>query len=252
MRPFLFIMRSRIAICLLLLVAGCREMMDETPSDPEAFSVRLLETVRKEGLYRAKLDTLSNSSIIALESILKDDNERKAFWINLYNAFVQIRLREAPARYEQKELFFEEDLFRVGTARFSLKDLEEGLLNRKFDKGFPKILKKLAVDEADPNTYFALNCGAKECPPIAYYSSEGINDQLELAKKVFITGTTTYDPFSDEVRASEFLQWHEQDFGGTKSLMGWFKAFGIVPVHANPEIVFTEYNWSPNTGKYID
>jgi hypothetical protein len=123
-------MRLIYFILFVLLLGSCREMMDETPIDPEQFSVRLLDAIRKEGLYRAKLDTLSNSSIVVLSEILDSDSEKKAFWVNMYNASVQIRLHETPAQFEKKELFFEEDHIKVGSARLSLKDIECGLLKK--------------------------------------------------------------------------------------------------------------------------
>jgi len=242
-------MRTFIAIITLFGVYGCREMIDETPRDPEAFSVRLLETVRNKGLYRAKLDTLSNSSIISLKGKLDSDAKKKAFWINLYNAFVQIRLRETPQRFSEKELFFEEDHFRVGVARFSLKDIENGILNGNFDGNFPELLKSLAVLEPDPLTYFALNCGARECPPIAYYSSFKISEQLETAKKVFIRSTSDFDPFTNEVSTSELLQWHETAFGGHDTLINWLRIYNVIPANTDPDLVFKKYDWSPNTGK---
>ena len=39
----------------------------------------------------------------------------------------------------------------------------------------------MAVDVIDFRIHFALNCGAKSCPPIAFYSYDKINDQLDLA-----------------------------------------------------------------------
>jgi hypothetical protein len=245
-------MRLFYFILFVLLLGSCREMMDETPVDPEQFSVRLLDAIRKEGLYRAKLDTLSNSSIVVLSEILDSDSEKKAFWVNMYNALVQIRLHETPAQFEKKELFFEEDHIKVGSARLSLKDIESGLLNREFPQDFPKNLKILAVKKADPRTYFALNCGAISCPPIAFYSSYNIEKQLDLSQKVFISGSSHFDPFSNELTISEFIQWHEDELGGKEGIVKLHKKYGMVPQFLDPEIQYTPYDWSPNAGNFTD
>jgi uncharacterized protein (UPF0179 family) len=45
--------------------------------------------------------------------------------------------------------------------------------------------------ELDCRIHFALNCGVKDCPAIAFYNSEKINEQLEFAKISFLQAETT-------------------------------------------------------------
>jgi len=42
----------------------------------------------------------------ALTSQLKTDDEKKAFWINLYNGFTQLLLTKDPAKYKSRNSFF--------------------------------------------------------------------------------------------------------------------------------------------------
>ena len=40
---------------------------------------------------------------------------------------------------------------------------------------------------------FALNCGAKSCPPIAFYNAADIDAQLDLATQAFLEGESEFD-----------------------------------------------------------
>lgn len=40
--------------------------------------------------------------------------------------------------------------------------------------------------QVDPRIHFALNCGAKSCPPVKVYSSEGLNSELKAAAASFV------------------------------------------------------------------
>ena len=52
----------------------------------------------------AQLQSLDFS---VLKTSLKTDNERKAFWINIYNGYTQAALKAAPEKYEDRSAFFQ-------------------------------------------------------------------------------------------------------------------------------------------------
>ena len=43
---------------------------------------------------------------------------------------------------------------------------------RPFGEGDPRL--SLALEKAEPRIHFALNCGAKSCPPIKTYSADSV------------------------------------------------------------------------------
>ena len=89
-----------------------------------------------------------------LEKSLNTDDLKKTFWINIYNAFYLITLKETKL---ENDIF---DLKRIKIARtvFSLNDIEHGILRKyKFRIGYGYIMnpfyshfiKTLAVNKVD-------------------------------------------------------------------------------------------------------
>ena len=83
----------------------------------------------------------------------------------------------------------------IGGLSYSLNDMENGILRnnrrsmgtlymRPFSSDDPRL--ELAIEPVDPRIHFALNCGAKSCPPIKTFSALEIDDQLDLATKAFL------------------------------------------------------------------
>jgi len=117
------------------------------------------------------------------------DDERKAFWINLYNAFTQTLLKANPFLYRNKHRFFTAKQITIAGQLISLDAIEHGILRRSkikwafgyLGKLFPSALEKAwRVAKVDARIHFALNCGAKSCPPIAFYSSLHQDRQLAV------------------------------------------------------------------------
>ena len=60
-----------------------------------------------------------------------------------------------------------------------------GTLYRKpFKSGDPRL--KISLAHVDPRIHFALNCGAKSCPPIKTFSGDQVQDQLQVATSSFL------------------------------------------------------------------
>ena len=65
-----------------------------------------------------------------LQKMLPADDEKKAFWINLYNGFTQAKLKKDPAKYKSRSAFFTAKDISVAGKTFSLDDIEHGILRR--------------------------------------------------------------------------------------------------------------------------
>jgi hypothetical protein len=158
-----------------------------------------------------------------LEKSLNTDDLKKTFWINIYNAFYLINLKETK---QGKEIF---NLKRIKIARaiFSLNDIEHGILRKyKFRIGFGYItnpfysdfIKTLAVSKVDYRIHFALRSINLEKKTIDYFDCEEIEKQLTIVTKDFIRLETEFDNESKTIRASDFLLSYLRDFGGKKSV----------------------------------
>ena len=188
-----------------------------------AISESLILAVKKGEKIDQKFNKLKNLEFGKLLE-LNTDSLKKAFWINIYNAYFQI-LRKVDGIESSR--IFTDKLINIGGVNWSLDDIEHGILRRyryKFSLGLfknpfaSKRIKQLAVKKLDYRIHFALNCGAKSCPPIAFYSSDKVELQLELATQSFLESDTDIKEEKKEIYISRLIQFYWGDF---------FKAGGI-------------------------
>jgi hypothetical protein len=134
---------------------------------------------------------------------LSDDNERLAFWINLYNALViqQVIIHHYPDSVQSVDGFFTTPCVTIAGESLSLDGIEHGKV-RRF---------------ADPRIHAALVCGAQGCPIVTTYTPDTLNDSLNNALQTFLADPTrgiAYDPATDTVTITPILRWFAGDFAG--------------------------------------
>lgn len=220
-----------------------------------------LVQLSQDFMYAAKTGDETSDFISRLKQIemdelqlnIKTDHEKKAFWINLYNAYTQVALKENPAQYKNRGRFFGNKFIQIAGHSFSLDDIEHGILRRSkvkwslgyFNKLFPgKIEKQLRVAALDYRIHFALNCGAKSCPPIAFYRAEDIDKQLDIATKVYLDGEAEYNESVNRIKLPALMSWFRRDFGGKKGMIALLQTLAIVPVGKKTGIQFKQYDWT--------
>ena len=205
-------------------------------------------------------DQMASLSMASLKSGLKTDDEKKAFWINTYNGFTQVLLKKNPDAYKNRKAFFTSDQIIIAGEKFSLDDIEHGILRRNkakwslgyFNKLFGgKKEKALMVKKLDYRLHFALNCGAKSCPPIAFYNPEDIDRQLDLATAAYLNGEAVYNEKENSLGLPAIMGWFRRDFGGKRKMLVLVRKLGIVPENAKPGIHFNKYNWELALNNYI-
>jgi hypothetical protein len=110
----------------------------------------------------------------------------------------------------------------VGGEILSFDDLEHGILrgnNRhpyQLSRRFTTpSRKRLALKNLDPRVHFALNCGASSCPPIKWYTPDGIDEELRLAAMAFCEqdDNVRIDEENRTVHLTKLLHWYQSDFG---------------------------------------
>jgi hypothetical protein len=189
-----------------------------------SLSGQLLTEVRYSVPGSATEKMLANLNVQSLIEGLGDDAAKKTFWINMYNAWYQ--LLAVRGKLNRPEIFTKKAIPIAGI-NLSLDDIEHGILRRyrwKYSMGyfpsfFPgKLIKQLAVLTIDYRIHFALNCGAKSCPPISTYSYDHIQEQLNMATRTFLLTETEIDDAKKEVRVSKIMDWFRGDFGGKRGI----------------------------------
>jgi hypothetical protein len=220
-------------------------------------SEQLLLAVKTKQASEEFLSLLGSYSLDQLEKELNNDQAKKAFWINIYNAFFQIF-----RKFNQidKPEIYQEKLIKIAGENFSLDEVEHGILRKyryKYSLGYlpniftKRLIKKLAVDHIDYRIHFALNCGAKSCPPIAFYSLEKIEAQLQLATLSFLEGETDILEEKKEIQITQLFKWFLADFGGKSGIRK------ILKEHLQIEskgytLVFKPYSWEEELENYSD
>jgi hypothetical protein len=215
----------------------------------------------QEIMYAARLGEQTDSllKVIAaldetnLHNALDTDEKKKAFWINMYNGFTQVLLKADSNLYKKRGAFFRKKAINVGGHFYSLDDIEHGILRRsavKWSGGylndiFPgKKEKAERVKRKDYRIHFALNCGAKSCPPIAFYEPENLNRQLNLAERAYLSAEVVYDSTSNKLYLPAIMGWFRKDFGGKKGMIKIIKRLGIIGEGVSPAIHYKPYDWT--------
>ena len=192
---------------------------------------------------------------------------QRAFWINLYNVLV---LDAVIANSVQESVtegrlgllaFFRRAAYVVDGRRFSLDDIEHGIL--RANRGSPYLPgphfaatdpRRAYVLPLDSRLHFALNCGGVSCPPIRAYTAEGLDAQLDLAARGFVDGTTAVDPATGELRLSQLFSWYGGDFGGHTGVLDFVTGYlpddarrAALLVGPPRSIRYDPYDWSLNS-----
>jgi len=240
----------------LYLTAGFASAIPVKKTNTTAMTDTALLRLSEQFLYAVKIEEptiLLEKELAALEIDqliigLNNDEAIKTFWINMYNAWFQIlAVRE---KMKRPKIFTTKAILIAGK-KFSLDNIEHDILRKyrwKYSMGylprfFPgKLIKQLAVSKIDYRIHFALNCGAKSCPPIAFYNYDNINQQLNLAGRNFLKSETVIDDEKKQLTTSKILSWFKNDFGGKKGIR---KILGkeFEKDLSGYSIKFNPYNW---------
>ena len=208
------------------------ELYDEYfTSDGSAVNYKGL---REDVRFRAYVDATVGLQTVDLNK-LESRESKLCFWINMYNSLIVHALTMfGPARSTLERLtWFGDVSYTIGGYRFSANDIEHGVLRANASSpaslwniiGFSQMAKpifsktdprrKFVMSQVDPRIHFALNCGAKSCPPIKVYGIESLEAGLDGATRAFCESEITFDEDNNELWMSSILKWYGIDFGPT-------------------------------------
>lgn len=223
-----------------------------------------LYQVRTEEDFSENLKILAALEQDNLLQNLNSASKKKAFWLNIYNAFIQIKAKEFPILIQEKRNeFFSTEFITIAKKKLSFDDIEHGILRRskmkislgyinKIDWFVDDFEKQFRLEEVDFRIHFALNCGAASCPPIAFYSAKNIDKELDMATANYLESDVDYYKAENKVVVSKLFQWFIADFGGKSGIIQILKRYGIIPKNENPKISYKPYDWTLSLKNYID
>jgi len=251
-------LRSLLLCLFLIMNFGCSQhkyTMNSTnveSTELNRLSEKLLSNIKNQLSTLDIQNQLSKITIEEIEAQLITDEQKFAFWINIYNAFIQIILTEHPEYYEDRRTFFAKEQIPLANRLMSFKQIEHGFIRKsQWELGLgyirtwftDKIERQLRVKNRDFRIHFALNCGAKDCPPVRIYKAETIGEQLDMSTKVFLKHTTKYSSNNRTATVSSLFSWFRGDFGGKKGIKKVLRNY--TSINSNSfTLNYAPYDWT--------
>lgn len=188
-------------------------------------------TLAEEIFYLANLEIDTDSmrrqffyiDPVKLEKSLDTDDLKKAFWINVYNAFHLIISNDL----NQNTKIFDLKRIKIAGSVLSLNDIEHGILRKgKFKIGFGHVanpfysdfIKNLAVSKVDNRICFALRHTNLTAENIEYFDCDLIEEQLTIISNDFIRNETEFDTELKTSKNAAFLVSYLKNFRGKNSV----------------------------------
>jgi len=261
--------RETISLARFLLAgAGDRSSLNDGPARTPraALGERLLVTAvaawrRHENAARAALEETAAELIAYDLAALTARAERLAFWLNVYNALalhatlrfgIRDSIREAPG-------FFNRAAYRISGVRFSLNEIEHGILrgNRAPLPGLPPPFSPgdsrdaLAVRPLDPRIHFALHCATRSCPLPRPYKAETLDADLDATVTAFLLGGGV-EVSGGNVYLSALFDLYRDDFGGEEGVAAFVLRYlppdaerhAIMAALRARKITYPPYDWT--------
>jgi hypothetical protein len=177
-----------------------------------------------------------------------NQNEQRAYWINVYNAATVLLVRQHYPIQSIRDIkigsglftdnAWDHDIFRVEGENLTLNDIEHRILR--------PIWK-------DPRLHYALNCASLGCPnlmPMAF-SAANSEQLLNDGAVAFINHKRAVRVDENGLKLSKIYLWFANDFGGSdETIISHLRTFAYADLgavlDANPTISEYGYNWSLN------
>jgi len=199
--------------------------------------------------FYSSFEKLENTTLEYLSN-----TEKLIVWVNLYNALMQIELKNMQNETVDKSIFSKK-IFKIAGQQVSLDEIEHGILRRNKLKqalGYlsgsylNSVTKKWMCDVLDARLHFQLNCGAVSCPMIHVLTEANIEIELREGERDFLRLETDINHEKKLLIISRLFLFYRKDFGGKakiKSLVNQFHAF---PTY---KLKYKRWNWKIHSFK---
>eukprot|EP00922_Rhytidocystis_sp_ex-Travisia-forbesii_P039864 GHVS01059308.1.p1 GENE.GHVS01059308.1~~GHVS01059308.1.p1 ORF type:complete len:833 (+),score=93.71 GHVS01059308.1:149-2647(+) len=209
----------------MALLKYCTTLVDAILKDHTNSETGLIDYIASREDKRFLRFALTTCELQQVDLMNRTAHRITAFVINCYNlivkhAYIQVGIPESTSgRYH----FFNNVSYIIGGFRFTLHQLENGILraNRRPPFALSKTLgfndqrNLISLKRVDCRIHFALNCGARSCPPVKYFTEEAIQEELGIVAMAFCEddGNVGVDVENRVVSLSRILYWYARDFG---------------------------------------
>lgn len=208
------------------------------------------------------LEIFKNANADSLDEALNTDRKRLTFWMNIYNGYTQYFLKKDPSLYkEDRNAYFDKDQIDIAGYSVSFNDIEHGVIRKGstiWSKGYIRVrafrkdfVQKYALDTVDYRIHFALNCGAKSCPPVVTYREDVVAEQLNANSRFYLNNVVEYNKEQSVVKVPALMKWFSADFGGDDAdKRAILREHGALPEGVDPEVEYLPYDWTMKIENY--
>lgn len=167
------------------------------------------QEVSTKALGKQQLTPLEEyiSQLLAVDPLILNRQEQKAYWFNLYNAAtVQLMVKHYPISSITKVGggFFSfgpwnDDILTINGKSLSLNDIEHGILRPIYD---------------DPRIHYGVNCASLSCPNLLAqaFTADNTEQLLEQAARDYINHPRGVSVDAQTVTFSKIYDWYQEDF----------------------------------------
>jgi hypothetical protein len=162
--------------------------------------------------------------------------EKKAFWLNTYNAWtIKLVLERYPVNSikDVSAKPWDKRFIKVGANTLTLNDIENKIIRRQFK---------------DARIHFAVNCAAISCPKLSNKAFTAINVEKELDRltKEFLK-TDNVNLIEKSAQLSKIFEWYAADFiEESESVLKFVEQHSGMTFHPKVKVSYLEYNWKLN------
>ncbi len=162
--------------------------------------------------------------------------ERKAYWINAYNAFtIKLILDRYPVKSinDVSAKPWDKRFIKIGKITHTLNEIENKILRRQFE---------------DSRIHFAINCASISCPKLNNKAFTMFNVEKELTRltKEFFKSKNV-ELTEKSAKISKIFEWYKDDFvSETGSIISYIEKYSGMKFHPKVKVSYMEYNWGLN------
>ena len=204
------------------------EVLQSYVTDNGAVNYRGLQNNR--AVLNAYLNDLSSNTPKNNWSI----SEKKAYWINAYNAYtIQLVLDNYPTKSIK-------DLKNPWGQKFITLNDETLTLNT--------IEHEILRPMGDSRIHFAIVCASESCPKLlnCAFEAESLDIQLDQAAHEFINDSTKNNITPSKITISKIFKWFKSDFPKGDDFIDYLNTYSTVQISPEAKINHQNYNWSLN------
>jgi len=208
------------------------EMLLKTSVDKKG-NVDYKKIRRNEKVFNLVLKSLSSTRIDKTWT----ENEKIAFWINVYNAFtIKLIIDNYPvSSIKDIKKPWDKEFFSINGEKMSLGHVEHQILRKQF---------------VEPRIHFAINCASSSCPRIVQipYTSKNLDRLLDRQAKEYINNPVLNNVNHNNYELSKLFQWFAKDFRKSEgSVKNFINKYSKVKIKDQVSKGFLDYNWDLNT-----